>query len=566
MAMATISDCIGRMPLPLLIFAVPIVLSLILLITVHLYTTNRYHRSLSAARGTKATPPPPIPYTVPWLGHAIAFLAPRPGQYWTQLFHSHPRETGACSLVLGGKHAHMIFSPSAVQALFKARGPGRDGFNLEIAHLGLGVEMKEAQKYFGMGEGPDHTGKTPVQQAEEMNHKYLLERKSVNELTAGFTRVLRDQLLAELHSQKEDSAGAGVEKTERLNDWLQERIFRASTVAFLGSRILEIYPTLREDFFAFDRHMLTMFFRVPKFLSPTAYNVRERALDGLTRWQEKMQGESHGDPVDPDGVIDWEPVFGSRANRAKQRYYISRGLSLKARAGMDLGFLFGLSSNAIPAAGWMLMHILNPHGDPTLKGRVMEELASAERGDGLLDIPTLGALPLLQSVFHEVLRLYADLLVTRELREDLILPLDDAGKRKVLLEKDSVVMAPSWLGHHDATVWSDPPCEQFCAERFLSTDSETGKPVFSTSGTTGKLFPFGGGKTMCPGRVFAKQEVLASVAMVLSMFEIEVVGFVDEKGKDTDQFPDARETYQGSGIVATDADMKVRIKSRKTRT
>ena len=570
MAVTTFLDrCYDQLPIWLLIIALPTLLVFgIVLIAVRLYTTYRYRHSLSlhspsAAKSTKPNPPPPIPYSIPFLGHVIAFLAPYPGDFWSHLFRSHPRTTGACSLLLGGKHSHILFSPSAVQALFKARGLNRDGFNLQIAELGLGIEYKEAVKYFGINEAADESGLTPVQQQEWVNHNYLLEKKSVNELTAEFTRVLQEQLAAEkFKSEGEDKTTEG--RTEHLYSWLQARIFQASTTAFMGSRILEIYPNLRADFFDFDRHMLTMFFRVPKWLSPTAYNVRDRTLDGLVRWQQQMLAECSDNPADPDGSIDWEPVFGSRANRARQRYYASRGLKLRTRAAMDLGFLFGLSSNAIPAAGWMLMHILNPQGDASLCGRIMDELATAERSDGSLDIPTLAALPLLQSVFHEVLRLYVDVLVTRELKDDIVLPLDDGGQRRILLEKDSVVMAPSWLGHRDEALWTNPPHDQFYAERFLQQDPETGKQIFTTNGTAGKFFPFGGGKTICPGRVFAKQEVLASVALVLMVFDIEPLGFVDEKGQTTNKFPGLRKSYSGSGIMATDADMTVRIKQRRS--
>lgn len=427
---------------------------------------------------------------------------------------------------------------------------------MQIAESGLGVDYAEGERYFGVGEGPDHTGITPVQQQERVHHNYLLEKKSVNELTAGFTRVLRDQLTNELESL--DGT-----KVENLYAWLQDRLFKASTTAFMGSRILEMCPNLKEDFFDFDRHMLTMFFRVPKFISPTAYNVRERALGGLMSWQEQMQKECNQSPVDPDGDVDWEPVYGSRANRARQRYYASRGLHTRTRAGMDLGFLFGLSSNAIPAAGWMLMHILNPQGDKSLKGRVMDEVITAQCADGSLDIPKLIALPLLQSLFHEVLRVYVDVLVTREIKEDLTLPMDD-GERRLLFPKGSLVMAPSWLGHRDESLWVDPPCNQFYAERFLTKDPETGKEVFSTSGTNGKFFPFGGGKTICPGRVFAKQEVLASVAMVMLAVDMEYCGYVDEQGKATDSFPSLRDTYAGSGIMAAAGDMKIKMTVRKS--
>ena len=105
----------------------------------------------------------------------------------------------------------------------------------------------------------------------------------------------------------------------------------------------------------------------------------------------------------------------SRFSRARQRFY---ELSLKARAGIDLGFLFGLSSNSIPAVGWMLIRILNP-GDKTLFQRVMTELDKARHQDETVDIPVLVILSLLQSIFHEVLRVYPDILVARQLKKIL---------------------------------------------------------------------------------------------------------------------------------------------------
>ena len=555
---------ISNPPPAVLFIAAPCLLVIGVLTTVHLYTTRKYHRSLSvytstAARSTKGDTPPPIPYTIPFLGHAIAFLAPRPGEFWDRLFRTHPRTTGACSLLLGGNLTYILFSSTAIEALFRVRGPGRDGFNQDVVERAFGVDRREGMRFYGVGEGPDHTGITPVQQQEKVNHNYLLEKKSVNELTAEFTRVLRGRLAEEFEDGKEDAQ----EKEVELYAWLRNMMFKASTTAFMGSRLLEIYPNLPEDFFEFDRYMLTMFFRVPKLLSPTAYKVRERVLGGLIKWQQQMQKECNASIVDPDCDVDWEPLYGSRANRARQRYYASRNLNTRTRAGFDLGFLFGLNSNAIPATGWMLMHILNPEGDKTLLGRIMEELRQAERNDGTLDIPTLIAQPLLQSVYHEVLRLYVDVLVTRELKEDLTLPLSSENPQHLLLRKNSIVLAPSWLGHRDPTLWTGPPSHHFHADRFLKTDPLTGQRTFTTSGTNGKFFPFGGGKTICPGRVFAKQEVLGSVACVLLAFGIEAVGFVDGEGGSGGGFPGLRKSYSGSGIMAAEGDVRVRIKVRR---
>jgi cytochrome P450 len=206
------------------------------------------------------------------------------------------------------------------------------------------------------------------------------------------------------------------------------------------------------------------------------------------------------------------------------------------------------------------MHILTSN-DQTLMPRVMKELITVKRSDGTLDVPTLISLPLLQSMFQEVLRMYTDVLVTRLVQKDLVLPINDQ-KQQVLIKKGTVAIAPSWIAHHDEDTWLDPPCDMFCAERFLRKDPDTGKETFTLTGTNGKLFPFGGGRSICPGRIFAKQEVLGSLAMTLLSFDFEVLGFLDEQGKDTTKFPAIRNTFSGSGIMAAGGDLKVRIKRR----
>src|SRR5579871_4557820 len=92
-----------------------------------------------------------------------------------------------------------------------------------------------------------------------------------------------------------------------------------------------------------------------------------------------------------------------------------------------------------------------------------------------------------------------DQLVTRDINSDLALPIDE-GKRQVQFRKGDVVMVPSWLGQYDEGRWNNPPHDVFYAERFLKHDPDTGKDMFTMAETAGKFFPFGGGKTICPGR------------------------------------------------------------------
>ena len=51
---------------------------------------------------------------------------------------------------------------------------------------------------------------------------------------------------------------------------------------------------------------------------------------------------------------------------------------------------------------------------------------------------------------------------------------------------------------------------------------EKGSPQFSLTGLAGGFVPFGGGVRMCPGRFFAKNEMLASLAMLATNYDFEL--------------------------------------------
>jgi cytochrome P450 len=510
-------------------------------------------------------PAPQIPYSIPFLGNARDFLAPKPGMFWRQLFRSYPRLEAGCTLLLGGQTTHVLFDETAIQALFKARNPTRDKFNDQVMINALGCSRPENDLFWGHNEGImiDERGKNDSAKRRQAKifEDYLLKADSVNELTREFTSRLSTQFA-------ESNASEGKEVEVEIADWLRRQMFRASTIALLGSRILDPdnYPELVNDFWEFDQYFLSLFFGLPKVMLRKEHEILDKSIAGIQKWRLAMEKETAGKIfVDPHTGPHWEPTYGSRANRARQLFYSERGINEYTCAAADLGFLFGLSSNAIPTAGWMLMHIFDPKSQLKLHERLMEELMPVRNEDGSLDIPKLICLPLLQAVFHEILRLYADILVTRILPEDLSLPLAD-GKRIMTFRKGATVMAPSYVAHRDQNAWvqdpSDAPAESFYPDRFLRSDPETGAKTFTLMGTVGKFFPFGGGKTICPGRVFAKQEVLAAVALVLLGFAIKSVGCVDVNGKPIDKFPSIRDGMGGSGVIVMNGDVKVRMKKR----
>lgn len=65
---------------------------------------------------------------------------------------------------------------------------------------------------------------------------------------------------------------------------------------------------------------------------------------------------------------------------------------------------------------------------------------------------------------------------------------------------------------------------------------------------------------MCPGRFFAKQEILTAVAIMVVKFEMQMVGFVGHDGKRSERGPEGDVKGAGAGALLPDRDLLVRIR------
>ena len=68
---------------------------------------------------------------------------------------------------------------------------------------------------------------------------------------------------------------------------------------------------------------------------------------------------------------------------------------------------------------------------------------------------------------------------------------------------------------------------------------------------------------MCPGRHFAKQEIMATLAIMVTTFDIEMVEWMKMDGKTRSDRP-AKDNlkYSGSAALPPDRDMKIRWRRR----
>lgn len=548
------------------LLVIPLLLATISFLT-WLTTTINFARSISHFKSrdksnpstkTNPIPPPLLPYAIPWLGSALTFLNENPGSFWRMLrakLAGTETNVQVCTILLGGQKAHVVNSAAAVQVLFKSKNVSRDLFNQQLATQGLGTSKRDAEIMFPSAASSSN-GDKKEDSMEALNHEFLLSQSAANSLTNKFMECFRSALANADFDDKEW-------KQVDLFSWWKKIMFNASTTAVMGTKILGMNPNLADQFWEYDAGFLARFYGVPRFVKPRAYASLDEMLDQTQKWVEHVLVE-HGDS--PPEEPDWEPLLGSKVVRARHRFYEKIGLSSRGKAAFDLGFLFALQSNVIPVTSWILAHLLCPQTPADVLARVKEEIDSARRSDGEVDISILVAQPLLNSVLHETLRHYVDSLVTRQLKMDM--PLDG-----YLLKKNDLIMAPSSLSQHDPQFWerdAEPPADVWYAERFLRQDPTTGKHTFSTSWAAGKFFPFGGGTHVCPGRIFAKQEILGAVATVLLKFDLRFMeylgtdrtGNVQSLGIGASAFPKVRKQYAGNGTLSMDGDMRVLMRRR----
>lgn len=184
-----------------------------------------------------------------------------------------------------------------------------------------------------------------------------------------------------------------------------------------------------------------------------------------------------------------------------------------------------LASNVLFASFWYLVHILDTPG-------LLERARAEIDRSSMLNIAELTSNSLLQSIHAETLRLHVAILLTRTVKKDHY-----AGSW--LLPKGQNITVSSDVEHFHSQ-WDHPehPATEFWAERFLDEDGK-----YTLEGRTGQWIPFGLGEHLCPGRHFAKQEMIINFAVLTNMFDIELT----VKGKDGEGWK-PQQTYERYGF------------------
>ena len=197
-------------------------------------------------------------------------------------------------------------------------------------------------------------------------------------------------------------------------------------------------------------------------------------------------------------------------------------------------------------AVWAIIEVFR---DKDLLSRVRAELASSGF-HGITSshaLEDLLSLPLLQSVYSEILRLRV------EVQTVLYNDQEDIRINEWRFPKKSIIVVPAGAAHRDSQFWNtkdgEHPVDRFWADRFLvypndprsgprktsgdnsgkhhektvrfSTDP--GVPKFVTSGLANSYMPYGVGDRTCPGRGFARREIISFCALMVDRLDMEIM-------------------------------------------
>lgn len=367
--------------------------------------------------------------------------------------------------------------------------------------------------------------------------------------------------------------------------------------ALCGEYLLKRSPNFLVDLWQLDRELDVLFRGTPKLFAPKVYATRERLLDAIKDWQSFAREYFLPSFIDSSGD---DPFWGSKFFRDRQGVFMDMdGMDYNAIASEDFGAIWAYvhtssqytfilkdlsnsptnrsTRNSIVAAFWTVIEVFH---DPVLLAKVREEVKTCENSDPetIFDIDRLLQSPLLQSIYAEVLRLRVHIFIVR------------APKRYSLhigdwcIPTGKTLLMSSTPAHIDTEVWNtgvndEHPLDSFWAERFIKVAGDeqsgprkcprqmasclaepkcpqgTSQAKFAVEDVEGSWIPYGGGPRMCPGRHFAKREIILTTAMMVTMFDCEVMRDVRSLKMDMRGF--------GFGTLNAVGKVPVRMRRRK---
>ncbi|PNY26855.1 Bifunctional P450/NADPH-P450 reductase [Tolypocladium capitatum] len=437
---------------------------------------------------------------IPFVGHLLG-MALHGARYIKRLGLSHPNEP-IFTLPVPGSRIYVVTEPSlaaAVQRNVKTlsftplvpditrRVLGLDDETVKIVRQNLDPEPGEARGFLA--------------DIHDMVYGLLGPGPYLNSLSCQATQ----ELCLQLSRAEASLRGDDLPPTVDLLAWIRHLVIVGTANYLFGiQNPITEQPELEDAFWAFDHGIGGLLVGVlPSVVAPGAYRGREALVAAFLKYLEAGHMQSATQILKDRVRIEEEYGFGSEM--------IARSC---------LSFFFAAVVNTTTTTFWVVLRLF---ADASLLNTVRQEIRDAmemseeQMGPGCLSIGTLkDKCPTLLAVLRESLRIGSENLSVRLIKEDTLLA------ERYLLKKGSVVQIAAGVIHADKSIWGND-VDEFNPQRFLTHKASSG-------GIHPAAFRgFGGGKTMCPGRHFATNEILSFAALIVHAFDMSGGGRVPPK-------------------------------------
>ncbi|KAH7069669.1 cytochrome P450 [Paraphoma chrysanthemicola] len=478
------------------------VTALVICLCTRILSSHWFHQA-KYGHGTNVVPPT-LPYWIPFLRHALHMA-------WDT-----KRFAARCLLKYGdgtpffidaaGKKILVLLDPNQIKRVMNS--------SKELDPNPFIHEMILGQ----MLGSPAHTIDFYKNDEGKMDHTQM---QHIRQHVTGTSLI---SMSRKVHERLSLNIGNQTNGTEWLHisdlfSFVQNHVTVAITETLMGTDIIEQYPQMNADQWTFMDSSIEIVMGLPRFVISRAYDARDRLLTNLKRWNQTSDALRNAGKAD----TTWDASAGSGLMQERQELYAKTpGFDEDARVSQILGLLFAGNSITPPLTFWYLFETLR---DPAMSQQVFTEIHNhLDTQTGSFDLMQLTVRPILQSLHAETTRYYASNVAVRVVTTPTF-ALDDKytiphGTTLFIYNKFTGLFTAGWNDARPQT--TAKPLDTFWAERFLISGSGK-RDRFSDAGLTGNWTSFGGGEHKCPGRHFARNIGIVTLAVLLGEFDCELI-------------------------------------------
>ncbi|KAI1484241.1 cytochrome P450 [Daldinia eschscholtzii] len=464
--------------------------------------------------------PPLAPQSIPIIGHMVG-LSRSKSNYYVDLCQQ--TSSPIFTMSLPGQKMYVVTKPELIQAVQKqhkmlAFPPIEAKFASKVCGASLEAQaildknVNGDEGDFGLSMesyAAMRAGLKPGSDLDDMN------RIMIQDITKSLDKL---------------QPGRGVSRKIGIYAWLRDTITLATTRSVYGPMNPYEDKAIIDSFWEFESGLMSILVGfLPSITARKPIAARTKVAEAFETYY-KAGGVKQA----------------SALTRNRYQAEVDNNVPLEDIARYEVGGSIAALVNTTPTAFWCLLLF---YSHPGLLDEIRNEIdacteTTTKNGSILktLDITTLKEnCLLLLSSYQEVLRYRSMGTSVREVMEDTYLD-------QWLLKKGAMLQMPSRIIHQDADLWGSNVAE-FNPRRFLPEEKHN-RPRDVC------FRAFGGGKTLCPGRHFATNEVLAVVAVFIARLDMNPV--------DGEWMPPTTaNTNVAAVVMEPDNDIQVEIKTRK---